>query len=87
MAAPPPSSDAHWRDSARYPQLFFVDARAVFPVLLCLLHLRIWTIAVALVATIFFAILNHYGFTLVVFMRWVRCKLAGKRKVAIPWWV
>lgn len=86
MAAPP-SPDAHWRDSARYPQLFFIDARAVFPLLLCLLHIRLWTIAVTLLASAFFAILNRYGFTLAVFGRWVKCKLAGKRKSALPWWL
>lgn len=86
MAAPP-SPDAHWRDSARYPQLFIIDARAVFPVLLCLLHLRLWTIIVAITASAFFAILDRYGFTLAVFGRWIKAKLAGKRKAAIPWWL
>lgn len=86
MAAPP-SRDAHWRDSARYPQFFIIDARAVFPVLLCLLHIRLWTVVLALLATTFFAILNRYGFTLAVFGRWIRSKLAGKRKVALPWWL
>ncbi|MDF3054639.1 MAG: icmT [Gammaproteobacteria bacterium] len=83
----PPSPDASWRDSARYPKLFFVDARAVFPVIFCLLHLRLWTIAIALSVTIFFAILDYYGFTIAVFSRWFRSMLAGKRKAAIPWWM
>lgn len=82
-----PSQGASWRDSARYPKLFFVDARVVFPVIFCLLHLRLWTIGVALAFTIFFAILDYYGFTAVVFARWVRSTLAGRRKVAIPWWM
>jgi intracellular multiplication protein IcmT len=83
----PPSPNAHWRDSARYPLLFFVDARAVFPVILCLLHIRIWTISVALAATLFFTVLNHYGFTVAVFGRWLRTNLAGRRKIAAPWWL
>jgi intracellular multiplication protein IcmT len=85
MAAPSP--DASWRDSARYPKLFFIDARAVFPVFFCLLHIKLWTISVALFFTIFFSILNYYGFTVAVFGRWLRAKLAGRRKVAIPWWM
>ncbi len=83
----PPPSNAHWRDSARYPRLFFVDARAVFPILFCLLHIKIWTIFLALAATGFFTVLNYYGFSISVFGRWLRTSLAGPRKVAIPWWI
>lgn len=82
-----PSSDAHWRDSARYPLLFFVDARAVFPIFFCLLHLRVWTVVVALIVTVFFSVLNHYGFTTAVFGRFLRSFLAGRRRTAIPWWL
>ncbi len=87
MVMKAPSPDAHWRDSARPARFFLIDARAAFPVLFCLLHLRIWTIILALTITAFFAILNRYGFTISVFGRWLRSTLAGKRKMATPWWV
>ncbi len=83
----PPSPNAHWRDSARYPLLFFVDARAVFPIIFCLLHIKIWTVSIALVATGFFAVLSHYKFSVAVFARWLRAALAGRRKSANPWWM
>jgi len=83
----PPSSDAHWRDSARYPRFFIIDARAAFPVLLALVHIRLWTISAALVAMAFFAVLHHYGFTVSVFGRWLGSLFAGRRKVAAPWWL
>ena len=83
----PPSSDAHWRDSARYPRLFFIDARAAFPILLALIHIRLWTLALALIMTLFFALLNRFGFTINVFARWVRGVFAGPRKIAYPWWL
>lgn len=76
----------HWRDSARNPRFFIIDARAAFPLLLFLLHIRIWSFVLAVVATIFFALLEHYGFSVTVFLRWARALLAGPRKVAIPWW-
>lgn len=79
-------TEPHWRDSARTPRFFFIDARAAFPLLLFLLHIRIWSFVLAVVATIFFAALERYGFSVTVFLRWVRTKLAGPRKVAIPWW-
>ncbi len=80
------SANAHWRDSARSARFFIVDARATFPLLIFLLHIRMWSFILALVVISFFAVLEHYGFTLSVFLRWLRSMLAGPRKMAIPWW-
>jgi intracellular multiplication protein IcmT len=77
---------AHWRDSARNVRFFFIDFRACFPLLLFLLHIRLWTFILALIATIFFATLERYGFTVIVFLRWIRSFIAGPRKIAQPWW-
>lgn len=82
----PYASGAHWRDSARVTRFFIFDARAAFPFLILLLHIRIWTFVVALVATSFFSALERYGFTVTVFRRWLRSSLAGKRRIARPWW-
>lgn len=77
---------AHWRDSARVARFFFMDARAAFPLLLFLLHIRLWTLIVAVSATMFFAILERYGFSFIIFWRWLRTLIVGKRKLASPWW-
>ncbi len=79
-------ADAHWRDSARAARFFFVDARAAFPLLLWLLHMRIWSFILAIVTMIFFALLEKYGFTLSVFVRWLKNFLGGPHKAAHPWW-
>jgi len=84
MANFPPNT--HWRDSARRPRFFLVDARAAFPLMLFLLHIRIWTAVLALLAMLFFALVERYGFTIPVFLRWLRSKLAGPHKTATPWW-
>ena len=81
-----PSDNAHWRDSARPARFFFIDAKAVFPFFLFLLHIKLWTFVVAFVAMVFFTILNRFGFSTEVFLRWLRSFLAGPRKMAIPWW-
>ncbi len=78
---------AYWRDSARTPRFFMIDARAAFPLLLFLLHIRLWTFILALIATAFFAALERYGFSLVVFFRWFRGVLMGRRKLSRPWWL
>lgn len=82
-----PSPNAHWRDSARPSRFFIFDAKAAFPMLLFLLHIRLWTFIVAIIAMLFFTILNRYGFSVEVFLRWFRSFLAGRRKTAIPWWI
>jgi intracellular multiplication protein IcmT len=82
-----PSLDAHWRDSARSARFFIFDAKAAFPMLLFLIHIRLWTFIVAVTATLFFTLLNRYGFSVEVFLRWLRSFLAGRRKLAIPWWM
>jgi len=82
-----PSPDASWRDSSREAKFFFLDAQAVFPFVLFLLHIKWWTFFVALFAAAFFTIIRHFGFSVIVFARWVRSFFAGHRKMSRPWWV
>lgn len=77
---------AHWRDSARTVRLWFIDFRACFPLLILFFHVRLWTFILAIIATLFFSLLERYGFTVAIFLRWFRSYLAGPRKIAQPWW-
>ncbi len=81
-----PTANASWRDSARFPQFFGLDSRAVFPLFFFLLHISWWTFIVAVLFTAFFSILIRFGFTLGIFKRWTVAVIAGPRKVARPWW-
>lgn len=78
-------ANAHWRNSARHPRLFMMDAYAAFPFLLFLLHIRWWTFGLAILTAIFFAGLERFGFTIPVFLRWFRVFLAGYKRPARPW--
>jgi len=80
------SADSHWRDSGRAARFFMVDARAAFPIFVFLMHIRYWTGSLVLISMIFFSILEKYGFTVLVFGRWLRTFLAGPLKMSIPWW-
>ncbi len=86
MATRMPSPDASWRDSARYPRFFIFDSRAVFPFMVWLLHWSWWTLIFALIAMGFFSLLLRFGFTVSVFLRWLRSSIAGPRRAAKPWW-
>lgn len=78
---------AHWRDSARPIRFFLWDGRAAFPVVIFLMHIALWTFILTIILMVFFSILNRYGFTPIVFFRWLRALIAGSRKIAIPWWL
>ena len=80
------SDTAHWRDSSRMARFFIVDARAAFPIFLFLMHIREWTAILAAVSLVFFGFIEHYGFSVPIFLRWLRTALAGPRKNAQPWW-
>jgi intracellular multiplication protein IcmT len=79
-------ANAHWRDSARSPKLFFMDAFAAFPLLFFILHIRWWTFFTAIGVIAFFVVLEKFGFTVPVFKRWLRVFLAGSHRNARPWW-
>lgn len=85
MAAGFPAT-AHWRDSARSARFFVVDARAAFPIFLFLMHIQIWTGILVLVSLTFFGVIEHYGFTVPVFLRWTRSFMAGRYRLSQPWW-
>lgn len=76
---------AHWRDSARIPKFFFMDAYSAIPLLLFLLHIRLWTFITACLVCVFFVILNRFGFTLPVFIRWLRAFVAGNNRYSRSW--
>lgn len=80
------SDDSHWRDSARQARFFFVDANAAFPILLTLLHIRLWTFLLTVGCMLFFAVLEKFKFTVPVFLRWLRYFIAGPVKLSRPWW-
>jgi len=81
-----PTENAHWRDSAKAAKFFFVDAEAAFPIFLFLIHIKVWSLILAITIMMFFTLLNRFGYSVAVFLRIFRSALAGSRKVAIPWW-
>jgi intracellular multiplication protein IcmT len=78
--------DTHWRDSAHTARFFFVDARAAFPLVFFLLYIHLWSFILAVVTMIFFALIEKYGFSVIVFGRWIRSFIAGPFKSSDPWW-
>ncbi len=82
-----PKATASWRDSSRGARLWVFDASAFFPLLVMLFHIRLWTFLVALFFVVFLTVIRYYGFSPRVFGRVLLSILAGKRKLATPWWL
>lgn len=76
---------AHWRDSSRIPQFFMLDAYSAFPLVVFLMHIRMWSFIVACCACAFFYALRRFGFTLPVFIRWLRSFIAGNVRSSRSW--
>lgn len=76
---------AHWRDSARTPMFFMVDAYSAIPLFLFLLHIRLWTFLLACSVCAFFMLLNKFGFKMPIFFRWIRAFVAGNIRSARSW--
>lgn len=77
---------SHWRDTGRVPKFFIIDARSTFPLLIFLVHIRMWTFIVAVITTAIFGAIEHFGFTTQKFVRILRTYAAGRIKLSKPWW-
>lgn len=75
-----------WRDSSLNPRILGVDARAYFPLLCWLFYPRKWTFIAAVAAIAFFVLIEKKGYTLPVFLRFLRHKLRGNVIPARAWW-
>ena len=78
---------ANWRDTGRPSKLWLFNSSATFPLLIWLFHIQWWTFILAISVMTFFTVLGYYGFTIYVFGRFVRSTVAGKRRIATPWWL
>lgn len=75
-----------WRDSAQTTRLLVFDALAGIPLLLMLVHLKVWTFLLALFCFLVFGVLERLGFGVRVAMRRFRAKVAGKIRYGQAWW-
>jgi len=70
--------DIYWRDSQRSTRFFFFDAKASFPVVLFLFHMRLWTLIFAFIVMLLFWGLERKGLNFTTAMRTIRGLVIGK---------
>lgn len=73
----------HWRNTARITRFFMFDARAAAPLLLFIMHMRLWTLILAIFVIIVFAILERFGLTVTIALRRFRVWILGPTRPAL----
>lgn len=69
-----------WRDTMRPARFFVFDGRAVFPLLVFLMHIRVWTLLMAIASMAVFYLLERKGLTAPAAFRALRSWLAGRHR-------
>ncbi len=77
-------SFVHWRDSARTPMFFTVDARAALVVFLFFLRPNWYTFGSVVFFITFLSILNYFRIPLMVAFRIAKGVIAGRIKHRFP---
>lgn len=75
-----------WRDTSAKPEFFGVDARAAIPFALFVVHMRLWTLMLAISSLLVLGVLAKFGYTVPVFLNMLKRKLAGNTVASRPWW-
>ena len=75
-----------WRNTMRPVRLFVIDARALIPVMVFVMHVRWGTLYLACAGIAVFTVLEWFGLTFPAAIRTVRRYVVGAVRPAIPAW-
>ena len=76
---------AHWRNTMKDARFFAFDAKAAGPVLFFMMHIRLWTLIMFLIALMSFWVLEKKGLSFSSSLRAFRVWLLGARRPALLW--
>lgn len=74
-----------WRNTGYSGKFVGVDYRALFPFMLFLVHMRLWTFITAVAIGLILAVIERFGYSVPVALRALRVWLAGPIKVSVAW--
>lgn len=75
-----------WRNTMLPVRIYVVDARALVPVMIFMVHWRLSTLYVALAGIAVFAVLEWCGLTFPAATRTLRRLAVGRLRSAVPSW-
>ena len=76
-------TDFHWRNTMRPTRFFAFDSRAVLPLMLVFVHIRLWTLVLALFTTSVFWMAERAGYGFEPLLRRIRCMIVGPKRPGI----
>lgn len=76
----------HWRDSARQPRFFIIDANIIWPMLLFLFAMSMRTTILLVGSAIFLLALERTNFTIMKFLRYIYVFVGGRMRYRQGWW-
>lgn len=71
-----------WRETQRQPKMMFFDGRVVILMVLAIMHIRIWTIALVVVAIAILTLMERKGVGADDIIRYTRSMIVGWRRTA-----
>ena len=74
--------DLHWRNTQKPARFFSFDARASVAIFLFLVHMRLWTLGIAILALLTFWVMERRGLTFEAALRAMRTWIVGRRRPA-----
>lgn len=72
--------DTHWRNSMKPARFFMLDARAAWPVLVMLLHMRYYTMIFAVLVMVLFYFLEQRGLSFFAALRAFRVWIVTRKR-------
>ena len=72
----------YWRETHRQPRFMMFDGRLVVVLLVCVMHIRPWTIALALSTIAILWFFDRKGVSADSILRFLRARLVGSRRTA-----
>lgn len=72
----------YWRETHKQPKLLIFDGRLVVVLLAVIMHVRLWTVALALLFMIVLYLFDRKGIPADSILRFIRAGLVGRRRSA-----
>jgi intracellular multiplication protein IcmT len=75
-----------WRNTMLPVRVYVIDARVLIPLMIVLVHIRLWTLYLAIGGIAAFTALEWLGLTFPAAVRTARRWIVGRHRPAIPAW-
>lgn len=72
----------YWRESHRQPRFLAFDGRVVVMILLCVMHIRLWTIGLLALSLLVLFYFGRKGISADSILRFLRSQFVGSRRTA-----